>query len=321
MNQFFRCSSFHPLVKGPVCGALLLLLSLNGTSQGAEPLRWKLVEGNQLHYDVRHHNTLAVVADQAGEFSSETTQQVGLLWRVGSVGETAAEVQQQVESLNIKITMPGGMELVFDSKTGKPAEGIAAMLSPMFDVLTKLPTQLKVTPRGEVEDLQADEEALEKLKTLPAIKPLGELTATEGLKQLAEVIAFPLPEGELTEGVTAQRGIEVENRILGKLSGTTIWKYTGAVTREGRDYERFEPSIELEIAPVTLPEEGESTAGPKPLTDPQLKSPVVTGEALFDREAGALHRLSLKIEFTLSGQLAGHPAACEVMQQVEVTAH
>ncbi len=305
MNKTFLC-------------ALFLLWGIGSVARTAEPLRWNLEQGQELRYSVEHHNVLAVTADRAGEFSSDTRQTVDLLWRVEDSAEDVIAIQQSVEAYKLKITMPGEMELAFDSRTGRPAEGIAAMLSPMFDVLTKHPVRLKVDSRGKLVDLQADEEALEKLKTLPAIKPLGELTATEGLRQLAESVAFPLPEGELQEGVTTERPISVENRILGKMTGVISWRFTGTVERDGAEYERFEPSLKLELTPVAPPKDGESPTGPKPLADAELVEPKGTGEALFDRQSGTLHSLTLKVEATIKGKLAGHPAACDLLQQVDV---
>src|SRR5690606_2137340 len=202
-----------------------------------------------------------------------------------------------------------------------PAEGIAAMLSPMFDVLTKYPVRLEVDNRGKVVDLQADEEALEKLKTLPAIKPLGELAATAGLRHMAEAVAFPLPEGDLEEGAMAERPISLENRILGKVSGVTTWKFTGTVDRDGVTYERFEPSIKLELTPGAPPKEGEAASGPKLLAEAQLEEPKATVEALFDRQSGSLHSLTLTVEVKIKGKLSGHPATCDLLQQVDVKRH
>jgi hypothetical protein len=135
---------------------------------------------------------------------------------------------------------------------------------------------------------------------------------------MAEAVAFPLPEGDLEEGVTAERPISLDNRILGKVAGMTTWKFTGTVEREGVEYERFEPSIKLALTPAAPPKEGESPSGPKPLADAKLEEPKATGEALFDRQSGTLHSLTLTIEATIKGKLAGHPATCDLLQQVDV---
>lgn len=300
---------------------LLLAVACMGRGVlGEAPPRWQFRQGEELRFEVRHHTNMSVAAERAGEIGSETTQTVGLRWKVTETNEEFAKIDQTVESLAVKVEMPGGMELSFDSQAGKPAEGIAAMLSPMFDVLTGTPVHLQVTPQGELQELTIDDEAIAKIKTLPAIKALGELAAEEGPMQLSEAVLLPLPQQEQEEGGTAQRTIKVENRILGTLSGTVTWKSTGRVSREGKEYERYEPKVELDVTAVPPPADGERVPGPKPMVDPKLEGLTTKGEALFDREGGALHSSTLDIAFTLTGSLSGNPTTCKVEQKVEVSA-
>jgi hypothetical protein len=286
----------------------------------AETVVWQFQGGDELRYEVMHDTSIKVDAGPAGKFDSQTDQTVRLGWKVSDSRDQQATINQRVESLELKVAMPGGMELAYDSATGKPAEGIAAMIAPMFDVLTKTPVTLQVTPAGELTDLATDEEALEKLKTLPAIKALGELAAEEGLRQLSEAVLLPLPQDDLAPGVAATRKVDVENRILGKLTGTITWKYTGKVSQDGKEYERFEPTMELAVEVLPPTADGTRPAGPKPLADPQLESLTTTGEALFDAEQGRLHSSTLKVDFTIQGTLSGNATSCHVEQTTRVTA-
>jgi hypothetical protein len=299
---------------------LLVLALLPSVPCLAEKVAWRFAAGEECRYDVKHGTTIKVDAGPAGEFDSRTDQTVRLAWQVAEAEGEEATIHQKVDSLRLDVTMPGGMELKYDSATGEPAEGIAAMIAPLFDVVTKTPVTLEVTTAGKLTDLAADEQALEKLRTLPAIKALGELTAEEGLIQLSEAVLLPLPEGDLKEGAAATRKVDVENRILGKLTGTLTWKYTGKSVQDGKEYDRFEPTMELSVEPLPPAPEEARPAGPRPIGNPKLESVTSTGEALFDAEQGRLHRSSLKVSFVIKGTLSGNSTSCRVEQDVNVTA-
>src|SRR5690606_4228391 len=109
-------------------------------------------------------------------------------------------------------------------------------------------------------------------------------------------------------------------RILGTLRGTITWKHTGRVSRDGKEYERYEPQVDLDVTAVPPPADGERVPGPKPLADPKLEGLTSKGEALFDREKGSLQSSTVEISFALSGSLSGNPTTCKVEQKVEVAA-
>ncbi|QDU55968.1 hypothetical protein [Aeoliella mucimassa] len=274
--------------------------------------RWKFAEGDRLRYEVTQQTELEVEAGKAGDTSSFVMQTLDVVWFVDKVDENGTMTgTQRVERIRLEMRQPSGMEIEYDSAAETGAEGRAAMLSPLFDVLLATEVPITVTSAGEVTRCELGEKTVKQIASMPATKSMREYAAAEGLQAIAKQIALPLPAAE---GESAKRKIDMTLAVLGTLEGEVVW--TAEANEEGPL--QFKPTLTLAIDASQVPEEIEGFAQPKPLQNASIRSQELTGEAQFDAEAGRLESSDFDLQLEIVGQLFDNEVTNHLRQLITV---
>jgi hypothetical protein len=274
--------------------------------------RWKFSPGDELRYEVTQATAMGVDAGEAGDFSTDATQTLDVVWQIDEVDDAGiASGAQKIERIRLSVSMPSGLELTYDSQSGEAASGIAAMLTPMFETLLEGEVPIKVAPDGEVLECEVPGPMAERLARVPATRAMSYLVTAAGVRQVAEQIALPLPE----DGEPARRELVVQNRVLGTLQADLAWTQAEGDTS---DIARFTPGGTLSIEPAK-PVDIEESSDPQPLESPTITTQAIEGAAEFDTSVGRLKSSKLALDFTITGQLMGNTVVSNVKQTVEVT--
>ncbi len=272
-----------------------------------EPIAWKFVEGKAFRYEMVQRTRVDVDAGDAGSFTTIAEQTTEVLWSIGKVNEEgSAEGLLTIEKIQVAMSMPDGLEMVYDSQSDERPAGVAAMLSPLYAALLDAKIPMTVSKRGELLRFEPSEETLQRLTGVPATRAMSDLVAGAGLRQMAEQITFSrLPQPR-----------EIENRVLGTIRGELLWNRKEPSTKDDTSGDRFEPQMALTIEPAPSPTD-DSLFGSKPLTSPKIEKQSVDGKAFFDIE-GHLDRSTFHIVLEISGQVAGVSVTSKMDQTVDI---
>ncbi|MGI9456870.1 MAG: hypothetical protein ACR2NU_09920 [Aeoliella sp.] len=287
----------------------MLVVAVSSTSAVAqEPPVWKLTVGELLRYELVQTTQIDVDAGNAGSFSTLANQTLDVVWKISKVGDDgAADGVQQIERIQVSVTMPDGLELVYDSSADEPPTGVAAMLSPLYAALLEEVIPITVAADGELVRFEPSEETTDRITGVPATRAMGDLVAGTGLRQIAEQVAFGL----------SARPIEVKNRVLGTLRGEVQWRHQGQTHVDGRPVDVFQPQLSLAIEP-SPPLPDDAPPQPDPISSPKIEKQTALGEAVFDLTEGKLERSMLRISLTITGEVTGAPVTSVIEQTIEV---
>jgi hypothetical protein len=288
--------------------ALIALAVFTGTTAFAQEVaKWKFEAGQELRYQISQQTDFQSNAGEAGTFSSHAEQKLDVLWRVDSVDAAGTMTGvQQVERFQVTIRQPSGLELTYDSESTEAPEGLAAMLTPMFETLLATEVPITITAEGEVTIGELPEDVRKRLAGIPATRAMSELVTESGIRRLAEQIALPV-------GNDVKRVVTVDNRVLGLMEGTLVWKPTKT---EG-DTQQFEPALTLALQKSeTAPEDPYVPV--KPMEAATITEQSTTGTAKFNAAEGRLIESNLAMDLVLTGELMGSDVECHVEQTIEV---
>ena len=288
------------------------LVLVDGAAQGQEVPRWKFAEGEHLRYVVTQETEIDVNAGRAGETASFASQILDVVWHVDKVDEAGTMTGvQRVERIRLEIRQPSGKEIVYDSNTGKPAEALSAMLSPLYDVLLSTEVPITVTAAGEVTSCEVPETMTKRIANMPATKTMRDYAAATGVRTLAEQIALPLPA---SKEEPAKRSLATTLNVLGEMKSELAWTLGDA---EGATA-NLTPTLTTTLEASPLQDEPVGFAQPQPLKSIALESQEFTGEAQFNTEAGRLESLQLDLQMTLKGELYGNQVQDKMHQVIKV---
>lgn len=168
---------------------------------------------------------------------------------------------------------PQGVNLDYDSQSGKPPEGLAAILTPMLNAPLDKPMRVAYSPRGEIKDLKLPEGLVKGINQVAGGGQMGNLINEDWMKQMGDMGL--LPEGPVTPNQTWQNSVAIKNAILGNLKVTTTFRYEGIEVRDEKPLDKITMSIQFKP-------EGEEKSGVV-----GISSQTGEGTIYFDAETGA----------------------------------
>ena len=216
-------------------GALLLLLAAALTAgapaRGAAPtLKWKFSAGEALHYQM---DQKAVTELKANGQSSKTTvtQTLDTTWHVQTVDASgAAEMVLSIDRMQTKIESPFG-PVEYDSKSTKQPEGaIAAGVIPVYKTLIGAKFKYKISPNGELSDIQVPEGLMKSLREAGPTANAG-MFSEDGLKNMIRESSLLIPE-TLDKPWTRQKKIPAPP--IGAQTEDWTFKYEGKENDEDK---------------------------------------------------------------------------------------
>lgn len=275
------------------------------SATAAEPLRWKFTEGEKLDYDMTIDMKMNMNAGPQGQMNMTMQQQMDMTWDVQSVNEAGdAVILQSIDRVRMK--MDGmGQSFEYDSQAGDAPQGMAAMVAPLFDAMTKGKFEITMSRQGEVLDVKVPQEVVDALKNSPNAAMMGDMATADGFKQMLSQGALVLPEGELTRGQQWTSSVEMNNPAVGKQKVNTTYTYEGTKDIDGTTYDVFRPSVELTFA-------GQGAV------QMNIKEQKSSGEILFDRAAGRLSSTTLNQDMTMAMNVGGQVLEQQMQQTVDV---
>jgi hypothetical protein len=288
------------------CAMVATLASIAPRANAVE-LRWKFTPGQKLNYNMVQDMTMGTAGGPLGPQSVTMRQEMVMTWQVEGVDEKTGEavIKQKFDQVKMKMTLPGLGGFEYDSKSEEPPMGPAAMLAPMYKVLTQSEFELTMTTRGEIKEVKIPEEVLKALKNSPGAASMGDMATPEGFKKMISQGALVLPEKEPKEGETWTTKVEVNNPMAGKQVIQTTYQYEGTREMDGVNFAVFKPKLEMTF---------EGTE--------QLQMKVAeqdsSGEILFNVDAGRLHSSKLEQDVSIDVTAGGQTMQQKIEQKIDV---
>jgi hypothetical protein len=271
--------------------------------QSAEPLAWKFEPGLTNRYQMVQQMNIDMNVPNVGDVSTGMEQKLDMSWTVESVeADGSAVLKQKLDRIRMTMELPGGAgKSEFDSASGMPAEGQAALMAPLLKAMTAEPFTVHMKPSGEVTDVTVPAGLAKELENMPGAGMLGEMATPEGLKKLVQQSSFKLPE-KLEDGTTWSTKLEIENPMTGPQIATTTYAYEGPREVDGVQMEAFLPELT-----ITFGEGGQAQV--------EVQEQKSSGEILFNREAGRLESSNIEQQMSLKIAIQGQ----EIEQQLKQT--
>lgn len=249
----------------------------------APSLKWKFTKGDSFRYQM-DQKTVTEIKANGQNIKTTVTQTVDTTWNVKGVeADGSAAMSQVIDRIKTRIESPFGA-YEYDSKEEKPAEGpIAASLVPMLKALVGATFQYKISPRGELTDVQVPASLVEAMKQAGGAGAAG-MFSEDGLKNMINESSLIIPD-DISKPWTRQA--KLPSPPIGTLILDKTYKYEGT---EGND-----EKIGLEVK-VNLEPEANSKIESK------FGAREGKGTFLFDNKAGRVVRSDVteKVELNIS---------------------
>jgi hypothetical protein len=295
----------------PILAGAMLLAAWTGAASAEETLRWRFKQGEKLNYvmtqDMNMKMTLpAGAGGQGGDVTTAVHQVMDMTWDVQGVNEAGdAVIQQKFDHVQMKMTPSVGPGIDYDSKSDKPAEGLAAMIAPLYDAMTAGEFEMTMSARGEVKDVKIPQQVLDALKNSPGASAMGEMATAEGFQKMIMQGALVLPETTPKEGESWSNKVEMNNPVVGKQIIETSYKYMGTKQVDGATMAVFQPSISMQF-------EGNTQM------KMNVKEQKSDGEVLFNETAGRLDSTKLNQDVNLEVAIGAQTMQQQIKQSIEV---
>jgi Family of unknown function (DUF6263) len=267
---------------------VMIALVAGGTTARAEAptLRWKFSQGEVLHYQMDQKTVTELkIAAQNQDIKTTVTQIVETTWTVLSVDASGtAEMSQSIDRLRSKVEANFGT-FEFDSKADKQPEGlVAGAMVPVLKAMIGQKFRYKISPQGELSDIQVPESLLKTLKeTGPAAGP--GMFSEDGLKNMIKESSLILPKESLDKPWTRQKKVPMPP--IGSLVLDTTHKYEGTENDQVKVVSETKASVEVD---------------PANKIDAKIASQEGKGAFYFDAKAGRVARSTVtqKVEMVVS---------------------
>jgi len=278
------------------------------TAAFAEPLRWKLKQGEELLAKIDQKSQVASTLGGAAPSIMTLDTSLELTWKVDRVDEQGtAKITQRFQRLRMKLEMPKSGAISYDSASQTKPSGDAKAIAAAIEPLLQAEIQLTLSPRGEITSVELSEEAAKSVGGLADASPLKALLSKEGLSNILKQSVVVLPEEEVKPGDTWQREANLTT-ALGTFKQTTKFELQPPEA-SAAEVARIASvsSLELEQRPA---------ARPSPAT---LKEQRQKGLILFDQSAGRLRSAEVEQELVTTSMLKDTPIQVKLNSTLSMT--
>jgi hypothetical protein len=281
---------------------LLCLLAAAELSAVASPasadttLRWKFATGQKRNYVMTQK--MAMKMEVMGkQIETSVTQTVDMTWEVKAVDKDGvADMVQTIDRVKLAMMAPTG-NIELDTAKAEDPVGAPAPLITLFRSMTGSPFTSKVTPRGELRDVQVPAKVVDAFKNAgPAGAMLGN---EESLKNMFGQSMIVFPEAPVAEGKSwnGTRKMPMPFGTMVMDITYTLEGTTGPVENIGIDTKvKIEPK---EGVPIAI----------------AVKSQDMKGHCRFDNSDGKLNSSDVVQKLTMTVTVQGQ----EFAQNIETT--
>jgi hypothetical protein len=269
-----------------VCVAVAAL-SCFGTPAQAAKLRWKFTAGETLHYQL-DQKTTTVMKPQGMEIKTLVTQTIDSTWVVKSVAAdgsalmtlTFDRIRNKVDSALAKFE--------YDSAEKKDPEGpAAAMMVRTLKALVGVQFKFKLSPLGEVSDIEVPKSLLDAMKSADPNSPEAQMFTEEGWKNMVKESSLVMPADDLAvgKGWTARGTVPLGPGASLELDKN--YTYQGPEAK-GAGAEKIKLDVKTTLK-----------APANPNLELKLVNPEGTGTFLFDNQKGRIVSADVTQKITL----------------------
>ncbi|MCO6458752.1 MAG: hypothetical protein J5I93_25880 [Pirellulaceae bacterium] len=282
----------------------LLLLGLVGVTQAQAQvqLRWKF-ESAEPQVSTSQQNVSQVLSIAGNDIATGQEQTVETSSTFGQKqADGSFSVETRFTGLKSKLTLPGGVELKFDSSQENPPAGTQFdFLLDVFKGLSKMRMTTSYDRDARVVKVVVDEKSLEGVdETGRAL--LKEQIDPEFLRDAIAQEMKVVPDKPVSVGDTWD--LEKTMRLSGGQSMifTVSYKYEGTVDRDGKQLDKISGK-------ATKVEYRQTDDAPLKVTASDLKVDSSASQILFDRQRGQVveRQEKTRVMGSLTFELAGNP--------------
>lgn len=259
-------------------GCVVLLFA--GDVHAEKLLRWKFEKGKS--YDLRFTQSSHVqrtVKGTSQKLSLQTMMEI--TWRIDEIdSEDNASITQTFTRLAAKMDSPTAGIVEYDTDNKEKPRGSAKDLEAALNPLVGTSLVLKISPRGEIQEVTLSKAANEAIAKAGRTGKLKHLFSTEALRSMLRQSLVKLPTEEVDDGAKWTVTNELASP-LGKLTQKNEYTYEGEQEFESTSLDKItvKSTIDLDDKPV--------------IEDLVLKSQTQTGELWFDSEGGYFKRIKI----------------------------
>jgi hypothetical protein len=267
-----------------VAGLAIVLAGVS-MAQADSPPRWKFKSGETLNY-VLERNVDGQMKLAGNPIGIKMGMTFDTTWKCTGVSDDgSADLEQTINRIQISMASPLSGEIKYDSEAGAAPSGpLGAMLGPMINGLLNQAIKLKVSPLGEVSDIELPEMLKEEFAKQREVGENrraglgigGNAFSEEAIEKLVEQAVMPLPE-TAEEGTTWTQAFENELPMLGTEFSETTFSISGDETVDGKKLLRIDATTELLFEPAL-----------EPRMEMEILEQESTATAYFDKQAGHL---------------------------------
>lgn len=253
-------------------------LLVASSSQAAAPeLKWKFTQGESIRYAM-NQKTVTEFVNNTQNIKTTVNQTIEMTWAVKSVSpEGIADMAQTIDRLKTRVESPFGA-FEYDSQDEKKPEGpIAAQVVPMVKTLVGATFRFKMSPRGELSDVQVPDSLIKSLKEASQNNSNVGMFSEDGLKNMIHESSLVIPADALDKAWTRQTKIPAPP--IGTMVLDKTYKYEGPE----KNTEKISLNINISLTP-----------------DPDAKFDIKVGEQngkgefFFDSKAGRVVESSVR---------------------------
>jgi hypothetical protein len=249
-------------------------LACSPTSAWAKSLEWKFAVGNayQVKLEQAVEQTTIILLQPV---QAKTTIEMEVLWKITAIRPNGdAELSQTLERLSLQVESADAVDVDYDSAREEQTTESATALHQSIAPLLNTPVQVIMRPDGQIVEVKATEESLEKLRGAGGSVKLRAALSPEGLQNMLALISTPLPPDEVEPGDewTFERKAGAGGQ---EVSVTHNFKYQGSEPLDGIELDKIGFSTTLTPVP------GKATA-----SELKIQSQDSLGSMWFDATAG-----------------------------------
>ena len=307
-----------PIRPGPWAAAVLATIMLFGprSTQAQVKLEYKFPEGQKLTFKTTAKTSqVLTLMGQAIETEAKET-----VLSSSTVGKKRADgtipVDQKVESLNVELSLPGGMMITFDSKDphAKVDNPQLAFLVDVYKLISETAYTTVLDGQNKVKSIEGTEKLIEKANALNEMAKLAIRSRldAEHLKTAFEQSHGNLPDVLARPGEPWERTEKLELGGGQTLTFHRKYEYAGSEKRGNATLEK----INVKTTDVSYKMDPNA---PSPLkaTKSDLKVESGTGTMLFDREGG--HVVTENDKLHIKGSMTFTAAGQEIPGELDLT--
>jgi hypothetical protein len=226
-------------------------------------------------------------------------------WAIRAVdAEGTASLSQTIDRVRIKMEMPQGVNIDYDTASDKEPEGLGKTVAAVFRVMVNKTMTARMNSQGKIVDLKLSPEMLAEMDKSPLLKPMEKMLSAEGMEGLTGMGA--LPKEAVLPGKTWTRDTELDNPAVGKQKIKSVYTYIGPKTVDAKSVEEVDAAVTMDFV-------GAANHAAKM----SVKEQDIKGTVYFDNAAGRVTQAKTAMKMKYSVDAAGQTIEADIASTMQ----